>query len=491
MFLSSVGLAVAQPLAAPTTAPATEKLPTPPAPATLRGPQYMALRYNDDFSYLDGPPGSYRKDFFDPIKNIHLGDDWRLSLGGELRQRWESSRNQVFSARYPFGDTFLLQRYLYHANLKYRDLFRVYVEGIDASRCFADYPQLPYQQDRFDLNQGFFDINFLIGPEPLTLRVGRQELSYGKERLVGVLDWANVPRRFDGAKLFYHTPQFDIDAFWTKPVVFMYQPFTSRWTPQIDEGLTRKPDEYREEGQFFGVYSTLKGIPNHALDLYFLGLTDTGDLRNVNGHFGDLTLFTMGSRLGGTIGNFDHDTEFAGQWGTWAGDEIKAWMIANEVGYTLKAVPMAPRIGTGVDFATGDKTGGDRTIQTFNQLFPTGHAFLGYMDIVGRQNVFSPNVNFSFKPLKDVTVKAFYYHFWLASDTDALYNAGGVATRRDPSGAAGRDVGDEFDITANWRIDAHSSVLLGFSYFWPSSFMNKTGPSDDGSFYYVQYQFKF
>jgi len=90
-----------------------------------------------------------------------------------------------------------------------------------------------------------------------------------------------------------------------------------------------------------------------------------------------------------------------------------------------------------------------------------------------------------------VTVKAFYYYFWLASDTDALYNAGGTATRRDPSGASGTDVGDEFDLTVNWKIDTHSSLLFGFSYFWPSSFISNTGLCEDVSFYYVQYQFKF
>lgn len=497
VYFAFVGIALADALPAATqpnttTQQAEQSPPTSQPAGALPGPNYFALRYDDDFAYLDGPAGSYREDFFDPVKNIHLSDDWRLDLGGEYRIRVEGGRNNIFNARYPTADSFVLERYFLHANLRYKKLFRIYVESIDAFYCGRDEPQLPYQQDRFDLNQGFFDLRVLGEENPLTLRVGRQELSYGKERLVGVLDWTNVARRFDGAKLFYHTPAFDIDAFWTKPIVFMYKPFTSAWNPQIDEGLTRKPDTWHEEGQFFGVYSTLKQIPKHALDLYFLGLTDTGNQLNVNGHFGDLTLFTLGSRFGGTIGNFDHDTEVAGQWGSWAGDDIKAWMIANDTGYTFKDVPMSPRIGAGVDFATGDRTRGDGTIGTFNQLFPTGHMYLGYMDIVGRQNVFSPNVNFTIKPVKDVTVKAFYYHFWLASDTDALYNALGIATRRDPSGASGSNVGDEFDVTVNWKVDAHSSLLLGFSYFWPDGFIERTAPpSPDGSFYYIQWQFRF
>jgi len=485
-----------QPAAAegqPATQPAIGPSATRPAsPAGKPGPNYFTLRYNDNFSYLDGPPGSYQKDLFDPIKNIHLGEDWRLELGGEYRIRFETGSNNIFNARYPTSDSYLLEHYLLHADLKYRNLLRVYVESIDAFVSARNEPQLPYQQDRFDLNQGFFDLRVLGEANPLTLRVGRQELSYGKERLVGILDWANVPRRFDGAKIFYHTSAFDIDAFWTKPVVFMYEQPTSPWSPQIADGLTRKPDHPRWEQQFFGFYSTYKGIPSHALDVYFLSLLDDGNLLNVNGRFGDLSLFTFGGRFGGTIGDFDHDTEVAGQWGDWAGDSVRAWMIANDTGYTLKSLPMSPRIGAGLDFASGDRTRGDGTIGTFNQLFPTGHIYLGYMDLVGRQNVFSPNVNLTFKPLKDVTVKTLYYHFWLASDTDALYNAGGVASRRDPSGASGSDVGDEFDLTVNWKVDVHSSLLLGFSYFWPGTFIQRSSPpSPDGSFYYVQWQIRF
>ena len=37
----------------------------------LPGTKYLNLRYDEDFSYLDGEPGTYREDFFDPIKYMH------------------------------------------------------------------------------------------------------------------------------------------------------------------------------------------------------------------------------------------------------------------------------------------------------------------------------------------------------------------------------------------------------------------------------------
>ena len=52
-------------------------------------PAYKLLRYEEDYSYLKDP--SRRTDFWDPIKYIPLWgrDDWYLSVGGEVRERYE------------------------------------------------------------------------------------------------------------------------------------------------------------------------------------------------------------------------------------------------------------------------------------------------------------------------------------------------------------------------------------------------------------------
>jgi len=471
--------------------PASGPTSQPSAAPKLPGPKYLLLRYNEDYSYLDGPEGSYRKDLFDLIKNIHLADDWRLNLGGEVRLRMESETNRSFGAREPTTDTFLLHRYLIHADLKYRKLFRIYAEGIDAELTGRELPQIPGQENVADINQLFGDLRLLGEDAPLTLRIGRMEMLYGKERLIGKLDWMNQTRRFDGAKLLYQSPKFDIDFFWTKPVAFAYDPLSNPYDPTIWDGLNVRPDHPRWEQQFYGTYATYRGIPDHVIDAYFIGANDDGMLNNANGQRGDLSLYTIGGRFGGATGNFDYDAEVAGQWGKWAHDDVKAWMVGSDAGYTFKDVPWTPRIGTGFDYATGDQNPRDNTHGTFNQLYPLGHAFLGYIDLVARQNIIAPNLNLSFQPLKNVTARLFWYHFWLDSNLDALYNASGQPIRRNASGSSGNDVGDEFDVTITWQVDVHSSFLIGYSYFWPSSFIETSGPSEDADLFYLQYQFRF
>ncbi len=454
----------------------------------------MALRSDDDFSYLDGEPGSYQPDFFDPIKNIHLGDDWKLSLGGEIRERMEAETNRNFGASDPTQDTFLLQRTLLHADVHYRRLFRTFVEMIDAQCYQRDQPQTPGQENQFDLNQAFFDFRLLGEDQPLAIRLGRQELSYGRERVIARRDWRNAPQRFDGVKLMYQTPKLDIDVFYTKPIVFRSAPFRSPLSPRVDEGLNRKPDHYREQQHFYGLYSTYKGIKDHALELYFLGLQDDNSgqtIANENGHVGDFKIFTWGGRFGGNKRGFDYDLESAAQHGQFAGDEIHAWMLATDDGYTWNSVPWQPRFGTGFDYARGDRNPRDHSIQTYFQQFPTGHAYLGYIDLVGRQNIIAPSVNFTFKPMRNLTARLFYYHFWLDSNVDALYSPSGAPSRRNATGSSGNDVGDEFDVTLKYDLDVHSSFLFGYSHFWPKSFIETSGPSRDADYLYLQYSFKF
>lgn len=453
--------------------------PPPPEPkaarAPLPGPKYLNLRYDEDFSYLDGEPGSYKSDVFDPIKNIHLGPDWRLSLGGEFRFQMESETNKAFGATEPANDTFQLYRFLLHADLRYRKLFRVFVQGIEAFDENRDLAPRPTDENQWDLQQLFFDLNFLGDDSPWIVRAGRQELFYGNQRLVSPLEWANTRRRFDAVKVFAKYEAWDFDFFYAKPVPIQ----------------RRQRDRYDEDFDFYGVYSTYKGIQSHGIDAYLFAVDNTGDPVNPNGRAGDKSTYTLGTRFWGKTAGFDYEAETAGQWGHWAGDTVCAWAVALDGGYTF-AHSAKPRLGAGFDWASGDQDPTDEKVETFDQLFPLGHKYFGYLDLVGRQNIIGPNINASAWPVPDkVQAVAAWHYFWLADDTDALYNAAGAVTRRDPFGGGGKEVGNELDLTVTWKIDVHSSLLVGWSHFWDAGFIQNTGPSENADLFYVQYAFKF
>lgn len=468
-------------------APSTQAPPaqSDPQAKPLRGPKYFGLRYNEDWSYLEGAEDSYKPDMFDRIKNINLGGDWRLDIGGSIRFRMMNETNKNYAAYVRRGkrdsqDAFLLQQYLVHANLRYQDVFRLFIEGIHAQVTGRQTRALGIDENFYDFHQLFIDIKPFGSGTPLTLRVGRQELLYGKQRLISPLGWANTRRRFDAAKLMYKSEQWDIDGFYARPVPV-----------NRAESLDRKLDEYNEDQHFFGVYSTYKGWDNHGLDLYYLVLLDHRPRANSAGISSNLTLHTFGSRFWGKQGPWDYEIEGAMQIGHHGGDEVFAWMVAMEGGYTFAEVPMKPRLALGFDWATGDSDPLDNQHNTFNQLFPLSHAYHGYLDQVARQNVLGPHIKLSFKPCKNVKMAIAYHHFFLDQNGDALYNAGGVPVRRDPRGNSGSAVGGEMDITTAWKIDTHQKVLFGWSHLWPGTFIDKTGDNDEVDLIYLQYVFTF
>ena len=99
-------------------------------------------------------------------------------------------------------------------------------------------------------------------------------------------------------------------------------------------------------------------------------------------------------------------------------------MLATQVGYTIPA-PTRPRVHAGFDYASGDDDPTDGTIGTFNQLFPLAHKHLGFIDLVGRQNISAVSGGVSFIPARRLAVAVSGHHFSRATSTDALYNAGG------------------------------------------------------------------
>lgn len=93
------------------------------------------------------------------------------------------------------------------------------------------------------------------------------------------------------------------------------------------------------------------------------------------------------------------------------------------------------------------------TSKPSTKLFPLGHAYLGYIDIAGRQNIIDLNAGVTMTPLESMTMGLTGHLLWRAEDTDALYNAGGGVVR---AGGLGVDdeVGAELDLRSNTSLIA-------------------------------------
>src|SRR3989454_4396937 len=421
-----------------------------PAATEPKRPAYQlgsAGRFDEDWSILKGVDLSATDDVLDRMKFIGMSPDqnvW-LSLGGQVRERGEYFRHFLFGASEPKdSDGYLLSRFRLSADLHVSQYIRMFAEGRSAFALDRDLAggRTTAYVDEFDLMNGFADIMIPFGQKAnVTLRGGRQELIFGSQRLVGPGDFTQVPRAFEGGAAIAQIADWTITPFWTQSVV-------------VDKYRFNKSTS---DLQLFGVFGTgpLHVLPAN-LDLYWLDADNR--TASFNGTIGRERRHTLGGRVWGTIGatGLDFEAEGATQFGTVGRGDIGAWMLTTVLGYTLPITRLSPRVYLEFDYASGDdRPGGD--VGTFNQLYPNGHSYLGYIDYIGRQNILSPNAGVIISPIRDLTLSLQQYFFWRASDPDATYtNEGGGL--RPATGTTARYVGAETDVLEIGRVSCRERV---------------------------------
>ncbi|MEQ1860705.1 MAG: alginate export family protein [Chthoniobacteraceae bacterium] len=444
--------------------------------------------------------------------------DGRLCFDLEERFRWEIRDNNFDfndAVNVPTDDNWFLQRARIGMKLAVADWLKVYVQAQDSREINsdrADFPGLLAAEgdDSFDLRQAWVEFGD-VKAFPLTLKLGRQVLSYGDERVIGAFDWNNIGRTFDAAKLRWEEKTWSLDAFAASVVV----PERASYNQSDFYNGT----ESDRQQIFSGLYFSTTAIPVQTTDLYVLHLHENNGPDYQSNPLGDTNFFTFGARVKSKPGafapredtalskdgktavapkppkpvGFDYDGEFAFQTGNVRGMDLTAFAVHAGAGYTFDA-SWLPRLGVAYNFGTGDDDPADREIQTFQNLFPTNHKFYGQMDVFSWQNIHDLEFSVKVQPLKAVTIKAEYHAFWLETTDDAWYRANGVATVR-PLNAAARAAGNyggsEADLTVTWNVNKWLQVEAGYSHFFAGDYLADTGPSDDADFGYVQVKMTF
>jgi hypothetical protein len=454
----------------------------PAEPVESERPKFNFLRYKEDWSVLKDVPREQFTDFWDPIKYVPLNEDGTIwaSFGGSARLRLESWWNFAWGTEPPDADdTFLLWRALVHGDFHFGEHVRAFVQGKSALSTDRDLAggRRALDVDTLALEAAFVDLKLSFDEDvTFVLRPGRQPLAFGKQRLVSPLGWSNTLRRWDGVTGILEWGQWDLTGFWAQFV-------------PVDKYDFNESDS---DIQLYGVYATgplaETGI---GMDLYFLGLDRDVDTISFNGTTGSEERYTLGGRLFGDIADtaFDYDFEGAYQFGEVGSGDVDAFMIGSQLGYKAPDLWSSPRFFVGFDFGSGDSSpGGD--VETFNQLFPLGHAYLGYIDAIGRQNIIDFSLGVTGSPFAKATVGITGHFFWRADTDDAVYNAGGAAVRAGGAGSSS-EVGQEIDLTLKYKFDRHLAGLLGYSHFFAGNFIDQSGSSEDIDFLYVQLEYTF
>ncbi|MSQ95963.1 MAG: alginate export family protein [Gemmataceae bacterium] len=455
--------------------------------------------FDADFRYVDKK--GYESDFLDSLHRIHLGDNWLLATGGQANWRHMHEFNSRLSGKNNDYDLFRVRPY---ADLWYKDVFRIYAEMIFAGTANQDLPPLRIDENSVDFQNLFFDVKIgEVNCNNVYLRVGRQEIMLGSQRMISALDWANTRRTFEGARAFWSSEKFDFDAFWLKPVLANNSKSNGySCLGPCPEGAKFDSDPKQN---FYGAWATYRPATTAegkvhkgtAIDLYWLFLDNSNKaapltipaaiflkLLKANA---PTSVHTLGTRYAGDKDNFLWDFESMLQLGQRGDSNIVAGAATAGVGYNAKHLPMNPTVWAYYDWASGDHSPNAGNYNTFNQLFPFGHYYYGMIDLIGRQNIRDWNFHLYLNPVKWVTINAQYHFLALDSSRDALYGPSGAPTRVRLNGSAGGVVGQEYTILANFHVTPRSDFLVGYAKMNSGNFVSNTGNSRSPELFYLMY----
>jgi hypothetical protein len=435
-------------------------------------------------------------------------------IGTQVRLRYEIRDNFGIAGKAGSVDflrngadvdnAYFLQRIKPHIGFT-AEWFSAFVEGRSSGSTGDDRNPNAESDGVFDLHQAYITVGN-HKEFPLSVKVGRQELIYGDERLIGASAWNNIGRVFDAARLRWQNQWFAADFFSGRVIL-----------PR--ENHFNMPNDY---DWFSGVYASTKMVPKQVTEFYVLSRNTSPKSLQASGAAGPngpsaRDIYTVGARMKsnpGDLGPWDYTLELMGQFGhfndTTAGGppladkslEHLAYAFVAAGGYTWTDARWTPRLGLEYDYASGDSDPRDDKHETFENLFSTNHKFYGYMDFFSLQNLHDVRLMSSFKPLPRLTLLAEAHAFWLADTHDSLYTAAGARRGTLDSNPGGYGinsgyssfVGSELDAIATYAFSPQGTVELGYGRFFRGDYIKETLAalgSIDANWFYAQLNFNF
>jgi hypothetical protein len=395
------------------------------------------------------------------------------TLDMQLRGRSESQT----SINYTSGNEQLYELTRVYGGLEVRPTryFTGYIQFIDTHALGLPLKYVASNmRDVFDDRQAYLEFH----TKQVKIFAGRQELKYGSERLVGISDWTNNSRTWDGF-LGRIGDKNRIDVFSTSVVTVHPSSLDKHGA-----GLT-----------FHGAVGTIGTFVPHIVIQPYVFIKAFPRVQGANKVFGTQTTVTPGFEAAGDVhGGFNFDALWAIQRGSYSNESIKASGGFIKAGYRVGHLAWQPRLRGEYDYASGNPHTDPLRMGTFDQQYPSNHNAFGLTDLFGFQNIKQDRINLDLTPTGHLSL--LFQQEWLqvASTRDSVYNgSAGVVAAAPAAGFLSDDIGREFDASAKY-VFLHDYMVInaGVGHFSPGTLMqgNAHGAPLTISYFSLTYRFK-
>ncbi len=385
------------------------------------------------------------------IPSVHA----QLTVDAELRPRFEYRHG--YKTLFP-DDTdpaaFISQRTRLNA-LHSSEKFNLYLSVQDI-RVWGDVPQLNTSDNAgSSIHQAWGEL--FLNPN-FSLKLGRQEIMYDDERILGGVGWAQQARSHDAALLKYKKGLFNLDL-----GLAFNQDGESITGNTLTTPGTYKAIQYAWLHRDWESFSGSLLLLNNGLQFIDGANNDNNETRYSQ---------TIGSHLKYNEGDLGLTGNLYYQFGKDIADnDLSAYLLGLEATYKLTDTFKA---GLGAELQSGNDNGivSNGENNAFSPFYGTNHKFNGLMDYfyVGNH---SNNVG-----LLDVYVNGNVQFDQKSKLNVALHNFSAAA---DLSGNNSKQLGMEVDLVYSYIIDKSINVMAGYSHLFASDGMEVLKNNFDGN----------
>ena len=414
--------------------------------------------------------------------------DW-LDLGVEIRARYEYINNDFRKKTETIDEPFQLRSRLYAAIKNKFDPLRATFEFQDSRRYNSQYPDTNMEVNKTEFIQGYGELYFkdALGKDdlgtdrPLSLRYGRHAFELTDKRLVARNEFRNTTNTFQGMRALLGSKNSDwqADFFAFNPIVRFMDRTDKANDAQWFYGAKFDFRKWSKIVTFQPYYYLLQQNGSKMKYASSGALATVADKK-------DREIHTAGLRAYGIVADtgLDWDLNYLKQWGEDGGLNQDSYGYNMEAGYTFGNHPWKPRFMANMDYASGDANPADQTSQRFERLFGFNRP-LSHSNYILMENIRAVKLRGEFSPAASLKVDFGYSWYDLASATDRWAASG----YRDTSGKSGKEIGQEFDIRAQFPVTKYLSMVAGYSYFMAGDFAQaqsqKQQPGRDNDTHYV------
>ncbi len=383
-------------------------------------------------------------------------EDFGLTLGGELRERATYVSAIDFDENTDEDGWFWTQRLSLDATWLSAGGFKVHTTFLSAVQEGND--TNPVDNNHLDWQQAYVAWQ----NDHVELRVGRQEMILGSQRLVGLREGTNVRRTWDGVRLNFARAEWQADVF-------------SLYRVEVEPTGTFNDSTDRDE-QLSGIYLT-RNFRQSSYDIYYLH-SDRKERSTVEGN-AEQERHTIGARAFGDHASWFWNWEAVYQFGDHGDLDIEAWTLATNTGYRF-AAPWSPELMLSANVSSGDKRSGDGKLGTFDALYPRGNYFSS-LALLGPSNFYNVNPYLRLQPRPDLALALDVNFHYRLEAADGIYGPPGNLLRT-PDGVREKSVNTAASVEIEWQMNANWVTSLIYTHSAPEAFIEATGPADDINF---------